>query len=361
MSGPTRASRTIALAMLCTAALLAQASAVAAESNARTVFHPVGTPPSATITGYELAGPEPTRYYILGPETTQATRMIVFVPGSGCDGAFPMRKDGKMIAGNEVFARHFADKAKLVVLEAPGVLRQFVPPFHGLSEGCPASFLARSDLDHLIASYKQAVDDALAHASPKIDAIMFLGVSDGALTAATLARAYPQTTHLTLISGFGSGQVAGQMEERIGAVLDAPNDKDAGSELATYAAKLESLQAHPASTETWHGQSEAHWASTIHRSPVAEVLALPPRVQMFLAQGGDDGDWPVTNFRHGLADLLTAGRRPWIQYIPCGNHSLSCPDDRGQPRNLGDAVESATRWFVEGAPGETWVHLPGGR
>jgi pimeloyl-ACP methyl ester carboxylesterase len=313
--------------------------------------------PDVAVTGEELACPEGARYYLLGDTVTPVTRMVVFVPGSGCDGAFAMGADGHAKAGPEAFALKYASHAKLVVLEPPGIPRQFSAPEHGLSEGCPSAFIARSDLNHLLESYGVAIEDALSAAGGKVGALMFVGVSDGAVTAAALARKYPQTTHLTLISGFGSDQVTRQMEDLVGAVLQEPGKPDAQEALSKYAKRLKAIRANP-TAELWQGQPEGHWASTAGRASSNDVAALPPSVQTLLVQGGADMSWPVANFQLGIAELLVAGRSTWVSYIPCADHHLICPGDGDAPKNLAAVIDGAVNWFIGGHPAVTWRKLP---
>lgn len=326
-----------------------------------TTFRPAGVRPDVSVAGFETVGGTPTRYYVLGKSNVTSPRLVVFVPGSGCDGAFTAGTDGRAKAGPEAFALKYADQATVVALEPPGVPRQFAAPVHGLSEGCPATFLQQSDFSHLIASYKTAVDDVIASANRPIDAIMFVGVSDGAVTAAALAGEYQQTSHIVLVSGFGSDQVTGQMDDLVGSVLNAPKDAAARAAVATYASRLISIRARPSETAIWQGQSETHWASTFGKASSAEVAGLAPRVKTLLVQGGADTSWPVANFRRGLAELLVAGRSAWIQYIPCADHNLICPNDGGAPKNLAGVVDAAMQWFVKGEPSASWDRLPPSR
>lgn len=334
------------------------ASAQSGKTASRVSFRPVGVPPDVAVAGFEVNGPAAARYYLLGKLEATASRMVIFVPGSGCDGAFALGADGHAKAGPEAFALKYATEAKLVVLEAPGIPRQFAAPEHGLSRGCPTSFLTHSDMDHLLASYRTAVDDALSTSDGRIRVLMFVGVSDGAVTAAALARVYKQTTHITLISGFGSDQVTSQVDDLVGAVLDAPSKSEPRQALASFTSRLNAIREKPAANVSWRGQTEVHWASTAGRASSIEVAALPLAVKTFLVQGGADMSWPAANFRRGLADLLVAGRHTWIRYIPCADHHLICPDEGGAPKNLANAVDSAVGWFIDGRPAPDWELLP---
>lgn len=132
--------------------------------------------------------------------------LVVFVPGSGCDGVYKKNESGKVSGSMEIFALSYIDEIKLMVLEPPGIPRQYSSPEPGVAEGCPIEYFKYSNFDARFKYYLNAINDVKKN-MVKINKIMFIGVSEGVDFAIRLAQDVPETSMITLISGFGIGQV----------------------------------------------------------------------------------------------------------------------------------------------------------
>lgn len=349
----------IAVAVLA-AGLATHMPAYAEDS--RQTFRPTGVPATVPVTGTELLVGKVvrSRYYRYGEGEPGQKPLVVFVPGSGCDGALALGNDGKAHAGLEMFALPRLRDVDVYVLEPPGIPRQFAAPEHGLSEGCPQSFLAANRYEDVMDAYARALHD-ITDGRVAGRPVMIVGTSDGALMAAALAAGDTATTHLVLISGFGTSQVANQLEERLDQAFSDRVDEKGVASVREYRSKLDVARMHPQSPELWQGQPMSRWASSAHISGVDLVRSLPGSVHLLLVQGGRDTSWSPAAFRQGVATLLATGRGTAIRYVPCGDHQLMCAGEAPGPGHLKETIDQSLRWLVDGEADASWTTFDGAR
>lgn len=341
---------------------MASLPAVRASGGLRQTFKPAGVPSTVSVTGTELlvGNVVRSRYYRFGEGAPGRKPVVVFVPGSGCDGALALGTDGKAHAGPEMFALSHLNEADVYVLEPPGIPRQFAAPVHGSSEGCPQSFLVANRFEDVMAAYGRAFRD-ITDGRPTPMPVMVVGTSDGALMAAALAADNTASTHVVLISGFGTPQVTSQLEQRLDDAFSEHVNAKALEGVRQYRDQLEFARMHPQSPVIWQGQPMSRWATSAYISGVDMVRRIPGTVNLLLVQGGRDTQWSPDAFRQGLATLLAAGRGASVRYIPCGDHQLICSGDAPGPGRLKETIEQAMRWMLGGQPDASWVTFDGRR
>ncbi|SKB71184.1 hypothetical protein [Luteibacter sp. 22Crub2.1] len=323
---------------------------------ARQTFRPTGIPATLPVTGTELVDGKVvrSRYYRYGDGEPGQKPIVIFVPGSGCDGALALGRDGKAHAGLEMFALPRLRDVDVYVVEPPGIPRQFAAPEHGLSEGCPAAFLAANRFEDVMAAYGRALHD-ITDGRVAGRPVMIVGTSDGALMAAALAAGDTATTHLVLISGFGTSQVADQLRQRVDQAFSDRVDEKGVASVREYRSKLEVAQKHPQSPVLWQGQPMSRWSSSAQISGVDLLRRLPATVHLLLVQGGRDTSWSPDAFRQGVATLLASGRGMAIRYIACGDHQLMCAGEPPGPEHLKETIEQALRWLDDGHADASWT------
>jgi pimeloyl-ACP methyl ester carboxylesterase len=132
---------------------------------------------------------------------------VVFIQGSGCDSLF-IKVGDRVGGGIQNLLLPFAKgRARVLVVEKPGVnyLDQSKQP--GAAEGCRPEFLQEHTLDR----WAEAVNTAIkaAHELPQIDATktLVVGHSEGGLVAARVAALNAKITHVASLAGGGPTQL----------------------------------------------------------------------------------------------------------------------------------------------------------
>ncbi|MBC7500784.1 MAG: hypothetical protein H7315_09845 [Herminiimonas sp.] len=306
-------------------------------------FVPIGIPASSTFKGYEShVSRDLVRYYATSDPSADSHTALVFIPGSGCDGAFWIGQNGKANAGPEVFALPFKNRTRIVVLDQPGIPRQFASHERGVAEGCPNEYVERDNFDSILSAYKKELSHFLSSQNQAIERLMFVGSSDGTLFALAMAGLFPETRLVLSISGFGPPQPILQLSpafeqaEKSGAGIQQVLDE--WRVIEKSADKQKFLGGHP----------HQRWATTGTRSSIDEALRLRPDITLFLAQGGHDQSWPPAAFASGIATLVANKRDFLVRYIPCAEHTLICAEDGGEPKRLQATVKAAAELFLDG-------------
>jgi hypothetical protein len=339
-----------AAACWCCFALLAIASGqICATQPDGPDFRPMGIPASIDVKGVELPyGATTARYYVIKSKDDLSDNLVVFIPGSGCDGAFHLDSHGKAVAGSEVFALPYLDKINIVVLDQPGVPQQYASEHPGLAEGCPESYLKNDNFASILNAYRTELNEFLSRHRPAIKKVLIVSASDGVVFAAGLAKDVKQTTQMTLISGFGTSQALSQIYDAVDLdKLEGDGGHSVENGPGSVSSKFAQVATDPTSTSRFvGGHPYSRWSTTAQVSSASEVLKIPYSVKLAVVQGGMDTSWSPAAFRMGVA-MLMLHRRPFaVEYIPCADHYLICAQDAGRPKRLEDAVHHSIDWFL---------------
>jgi hypothetical protein len=311
--------------------------------------------PTTTSTAFPFSGSEITmpsgqrlRYYT-SDTSTQKKPLVLFVPGSGCTGAFASLPDGHRTMGPETFALEFEKRARLVVVENPGIEERFA---RETDSGCSSTFKEMANMQARLEALQTIVADLRRRGWIDHQPFMIVASSEGVSIATRFAALSKNVSHLLLISGFGIGHTLATIHTALTGSGDywgfipAPESNDPLSRLQSTLARWEQMrrdQGHK-SSETTAGYQAAYWR-TIGLASSAED-ALASNAQLYLVQGGRDQNAPAVNYGAGIAYLVTHDRSFVSEYIPCGDHFLICPDDGEEPKNLQGVIVRGMEWFL---------------
>ncbi len=131
----------------------------------------------------------------------------VFVQGSGCSSHF-RKRDGKVYGGlQNILLMVTKGRARVLVVEKPGVEFGTMPKQPGSAEEGSAEFRR----EHVLPRWVEAIAVALraARTLPDVDAerTLVVGHSEGGIVAAHVAAADKQVTHVGVLAGGGPTQL----------------------------------------------------------------------------------------------------------------------------------------------------------
>ena len=145
-------------------------------------------------------------FYLSKTASRSSLPLIAYIEGSGCRSRFEER-GGKIrpAGGHIVVADVFKDKARVLIVEKPGVKYLSQPP-----DGCKDA--TEFNREHTLAGWAEANETAIraARKLPNIrkDKTLVVGHSEGGLAACRVARDLPQiVTHVSTIAGGGGSQL----------------------------------------------------------------------------------------------------------------------------------------------------------
>jgi predicted esterase len=271
--------------------------------------------------------------------------LVVFVQGSGCQSVFRKRDDRILADGQSLLYQAAGPRARVLVVEKPGVRFLDVSRRPGAAEGASREFLEEHTLPH----WAEAVAAAIraARTLPEIDPekTLILGHSEGAIVAARVAVLDRAVTHVACLSGSGPTQLfdfialarAGKMgdpsqtpDARVHAILDG------------WAA----VRADPESTARFiWGHPYRRMASFLGSSTTDDLLRCNARV--YLAHGTEDTKVPITAFDVLHAELLARGRDVTAERIEGADHGFRQEGDGASPQGMRAVMERVVNWYLE--------------
>ncbi|WP_423367880.1 hypothetical protein [Burkholderia sp. LMG 32019] len=310
---------------------------------------PTNGPSAFPFTGREIITPNKNKIRYYSSDISQQEKpLVIFLPGSGCKGAFSAIPDEGHSMGPEAFALQFREKSRLVVVENPGIEERFSPE---TDSACSSTFKKMSNMQSRLDSLKTVIDDIRNRGWINHQPFMIVAGSEGVSIASRLAKSTDEVSHLLLFSGFGIGQTLATIHAALTGWGNWSFVPETGS--SGHLDRLQSTltgwehvhrRLEKESDRTIAGYDETYWQTIGKASPAEDVLES--KAQLYLVQGGRDQSASAIDYEAGIAHLV-AHDRPFVtEYISCGDHFLACPGDQGEPKNLQGIIERGMEWFL---------------
>jgi dienelactone hydrolase len=272
-------------------------------------------------------------FYLSAPPKDVAGRLPVtlFVEGSGCQSLF--RKQGDTIVGGlqNLLLKQVKGRARVLVVEKPGVKFLDAPDRPGSAEGASEEFLK----EHTLSRWAEANVAALqaVWTLPGIDGshTLAVGHSEGGLVVARVAAELPKVTHVASLAGGGPTQLFDLAESQGNAVYE---------EWARIQKDPDSI------TKFWLGHPYRRWSSFCSTS-VAEQLHRS-KAAVYLAQGTRDTSVSVTGHDVLVAELRSKGRALTAERLEGADHGFARADDpKGSPAGIEAVFGRVVNWFLK--------------
>jgi len=273
--------------------------------------------------------------------------VALLIPGSGCQSLF--KKQGERVAGGyqNLLWVEAKGRARVLVVEKPGVKYLDAPQQPGSAEGASEEFLR----EHTLPRWAEANIAALraTWTLPDVDATrtLVVGHSEGSLVAARVAAELPGITHVASLAGGGPTQLFD-----LAASLGQPRPDDQPGDAAKRMQKVydewTKVQADPDSiSRYWLGHPYRRWSSFLKHSVTAELMRT--KAQIYLAHGTLDANVPVAAYDVLVAELRAHGRTVTAERLEGADHSFRTKDaPQGPPLELQALLGRVLRWFFDG-------------
>ena len=276
--------------------------------------------------------------------------LIVYLNGSGGGSNFAPR--GERFLGSHIyenFLQPAVNRARLLLVEKPGVRLHEEPTQWGTAEGCSKEFLQENTLDR----WTEAINAAI-RAAQTIDAIdskkiLVAGHSEGGYVSCSVAAANPDITHVASIATGGPTQLfelvyfAVNRPESI--ELDTSSAKSENEKVAMMYAKWKEIQDDPTSIDKFFGNHPFNrWSSYCASSPLEKLLQSS--AQAYLVHGTLDTATTINSFDLMLAELTIRNRAFVSERIDGADHSLKITSNGTTINELPNTAARIVNWFL---------------
>ena len=298
-----------------------------------------------TITFYLLESPAEPR--------GGASKLSLFVYLNGSGGGSVFAPQGARFVGSnlyENFLRPSAGRARLLLVEKPGVQLHEEPAEWGTAEGCSVEFLRENTLER----WTEAVNAAIiaAQTLDGIDStrILVAGHSEGGYVATKVGAFNPKVTHVASIAAGGPTQLfdlvyfAEKRPESIN--LDTGKVDSSNDAIEKMYAKWKEFQDDPTSIDKFFGKHPFNrWSSYCASSPLEALLNS--QAKAYLVHGTLDTATPVISFDIMRAELTMKRRDIVCERIEGADHAIKIAEN-GETRNeLPNVPARIVEWFFE--------------
>ena len=263
--------------------------------------------------------------------------VILFVSGSGSQSVWTRHEQGINSGLQGLIYQLAKGRARVLVVEKPGVNLLDAPKHPGASTDGSRKFLEEHTLPRWAAANTAALKAVLARADIDPSRVLVVGHSEGGIVAARVAAEVPAVTHVAPLSCAGVTQLYSLAElsrQRAPDSLGAATVQAVYDEWARILAKPESVD------DFWLGHPYRRWSSFLGSSVIDELKRSKAKV--YLAHGTADESDSVIGFDVMRAELLAGGRDVTAERIEGGDHGFAVQGQGGMPKVVGNVVE----WFL---------------
>ncbi len=274
----------------------------------------------------------------------QQLPIVLYIHGSGCQSLF--QRHGDRIGGGlqNIVLMEAKKRARVLVVEKPGVKFLDVVKRPGSAEGASREFLEEHTLPRWVEANLAAL--RAAWELPGVDKrrTLVAGHSEGGLVAAAVAALEPKVTHVAVLAGGGPSQLFDLADLRAKPLAtDKPGDASRRRE-ALYAEHGKILKDPDSTTKSWLGHPYRRWSTFLSHSVTAELLRT--KAALYLVQGTADQAVSITGFDVLIAELRGRGRDFLFERIEGADHGFRTPDmPAGSPAGMQAVLGRVLTWF----------------
>lgn len=269
--------------------------------------------------------------------------LAVWIQGSGGNSLFSKTPDGRTAGGlQNLLLQRLGDRARVLIVEKPGVAYLDNPQPPGSSQGCSDEFKREHTLERFGAALDAALDHVLARADIDRSAILAVGHSEGAVMAAKLAALDPRVTHVACLSGNGPTQLFDLAQIVRTTTQGTPEEREHAVE-EVYQTWAEICADPDSATKTAWGHPYRRWSSFLRESPLDNLLATKARV--YLAYGTADQAVPVESNDVLRAELTRKQRDLTVDRRVGEDHGYS-REGQSFIEGFNTVLSSVVRWWL---------------
>ena len=285
------------------------------------------------------------RFFVTTEESSvQKLPIIVSVLGSGADSNFLKRGD-RLLDGHRVLREVFKGKARILIVEKPGVKIGEHPEKVGSSEGSSEEFRREYTLERWSEAVSAALRAARTLPYADIARTLVIGHSEGGLVACTVAAMNAFVTHVASIAGGGPTRLFSLIEFCRAGVLYKDVSANPNERVRKLVSDWQAVLSDPDSKSKFFlGHTYRAWTSFARSSCIMALSRTTARV--YLAQGTDDHSVTPSATDVLYAELLAHGRHCTLDWVVGADHGFGIPSEPTRD-GLREVFERTRAWFSD--------------
>lgn len=263
-------------------------------------------------------GNDSITFYLSEFSPASTLPLLVYIQGSGSSSLFSKDKSGRIspVSGHITWAYEAKDKAKLLIIEKPGVN-------YLVHEGEKSDFDRRFSLENWAGRIEQVIRFVINNERINTAKIMVAGHSEGGLVAARVARDMDDLiSNVAVLAGEGPSQLYSLYSfAESGIFFDAPGfTREQRVDSLTRAWKTILSDPNSVKKKFW-GFTYLRWSSFLRTSVSEELGSYTGKV--IILQGDEDKNVAPESARVLYTMLLSKGKDVMLEVIPGADHSFS--------------------------------------
>lgn len=264
--------------------------------------------------------------------------LILYIDGSGCQSVWTMNH-GRISAGVQALIYHLAKgRARVLVVEKPGVKFLDTPEHMGSAEEASEEFLREHTLTRWTEANVAALKAVMSHSDIDLKRIMVIGHSEGGDIAASVAAKVPAVSHVAPLGCGGVTQLFGLAEL---ARSNAPKGQKEAAVQDIFDEWAKILKKPDSIDDFWMAHPYRRWSTFMPHSTVEDLKGT--KAKIYLAQGTEDQSSSVVGFDVMFAELLAQGRDVTAERIEGGDHSFNVNGNGG---GMETVFSNVVEWFL---------------
>ena len=237
-------------------------------------------------------------YYSIQPDHAETIETVVFFyGGSGC------------VSWKKylpTFANEMGIKAKYLALN-----KRHVGDAGSSLDQCGVSFHEQNNPRQWMSDYMEFISTTLKQMPARPRNVVLVGISEGGMVAARVARARNDITHLIVI-----GDGGWSMRDNLGVLMGPEVVSRGWSEIASDPNSIE---------KSWLGNPFRYWFDVLDYSPMGDYLAL--EIPVIIAMGERDRSIPSASALDVQKHATAAGKKNiGVVIYPGADHFLKADD-----------------------------------
>ncbi len=288
-------------------------------------------------------------FYISNIEVRSAIPIAVFVQGSGCHSAFRVGKDGRVYGGYQnVLLGAARGRARVIVVEKPGVRCLDSPRSGGTAHDCPRMFLREHTLPRWAAAIDACLRALCTLSTVDTAKILLVGHSEGGQVAAKVAAMNSKVSHVALLSSTGPTQLFDLMVNARASGKNTRSFAAADERVKEVFETFKAIESNPDSiTKFAWGHPFRRWSSFLASSTLDELLRSQARI--YVAHGARDQTVPLASFDILCTELVRRRREVVIRCVDGAGHDFSTLRQKS-PKLISCIFSDVFDWFLKGGP-----------
>jgi pimeloyl-ACP methyl ester carboxylesterase len=277
--------------------------------------------------------------------------LVVYVQGSGGGSLFAKDKD--TVGTNLDLPSYLAPmkgRARLLLVEKPGVKLFEQPKTWGTAEGCSTEFLRENTLERWTEAINASIKAAQSLPGIPKNRLLVIGHSEGGQVAPHVAFRNPGVTHVASLAGAGPTQLF-DMTYFAEKASNGP-EPDSSEKAITSTDRVEDvyrawadMKADPHSiTKFWAGHPYNRWYSYCTSSPLEDLLHC--KAKIYIVQGTDDVSTSVVSFDVVRAELVAHNRNVVAERLEGADHGFRIKGKDGVIREMPAVVARIIDWYL---------------